>query len=127
MRGFLAVIFLGLALSGCAALPDYQRQALIGAGLGAGAGALIGASIVGGAAAAGGPAAIAIGAAVGGAAGGIIAANLGKPACYFRNKRGEIWMVPCEDERIRREACFVGHPVAGVEQVYCPWEKRRRT
>jgi hypothetical protein len=119
MRTVFLIIIAGVFLSGCAAMPDSQRSVLAGAAIGTGVGALVGSAT------GTGPAAIAVGAAIGGVTGGIIGASVGSQACYFRNKRGEIWRVPCEDTRIRAEACFVGGAVGGTEQVYCPWEKRR--
>ena len=99
-------------------MPDKQRNTLIGTTVGAGVGALIGSAT------GGGPAAIAVGAAIGGAAGGIIGYWAGPDACYYRNRRGEVWQVPCIDPRERSQACFVGRQPGGLRETYCPWDHR---
>lgn len=118
MRAFFGAVMAALLLSGCASMPDHQRNSILAAGIGAGAGALIGAAT------GAGPVAIAVGAAAGGTAGGIIAAYAGPQGCFFRNKRGELWKVPCNDPRIKAEGCFVGSP-GSLEEVYCPWQHKR--
>jgi hypothetical protein len=118
MRKFVVVLFAAILLSGCGSLPDQQRNTLIGTGVGAGIGALVGSAT------GGGPGAIAVGAAIGGAAGGIIGYYAGPDHCYFRNQRGEIWQVPCEDLRVRAKACFVGRQPGGLKEVDCPWDHR---
>jgi hypothetical protein len=119
MRRLIAVVCAAIFLSGCAAAPPEQRNALIGAGVGAGVGALIGS-------AAGGPPAAWAGAAIGAAAGGLVGYLIRPEGCYFRNVRGELWQVPCEEARTRAEACFYGRGPDGIEQVECPYLKRRR-
>jgi len=111
MRGLLLVCLAAITLSGCASAPDRDRNVLIGAAAGAGIGAVIGS-------ASSGPPGAWAGAAIGAAAGGVVGYFVRDNACYFRNKRGEIWQVPCEDTRVRAEACFVGWPGA-QNQVDC--------
>ena len=112
MRALLVVAAAAIMLSGCASAPEQDRNILIGAGVGAGVGALIGS-------ASGGPPGGWAGAAVGAAAGGVVGALVKGNACYFRNKRGELWQVPCEDPRVRSEACFVGSAIGGLSEVPC--------
>ena len=119
MRGVIATICIAGVLSGCAAAPDQQRNALIGAGVGAGVGALVGSAT-------GGPPGAWAGAAIGAATGGFIGYLIRPEGCYFRNSRGELWQVPCEEARTRAEACFVGRGPDGLEQVECPYLRRRR-
>jgi hypothetical protein len=120
MRAFVVVVVAAFALSGCASMPDHQRKSLVAAGVGAGLGAAVGAA-TGGAGLA-----IAAGAVGGGAAGGIIAAYAGPHGCFYRNHRGELWKVPCEDTRVKAEACFVGRAPNLLEEVYCPWKRKGR-
>jgi hypothetical protein len=40
--------------------------------------------------------------------------------CYFQNKRGELWQVPCEPRRVTPEACFISKG-GNLEQVPCPF------
>ena len=94
MRGLFVAICLAIVLSGCAGAPPEQRNALIGATLGAGVGAAIG-SVTGG------PPGAWTGAAIGFAAGGLIGYIIRPEGCYFRNRRGELWQVPCEEARAR--------------------------
>jgi hypothetical protein len=119
MRGFIAALCMAIVLSGCAAAPDRQRNALIGAGVGAGVGALIGS-------AAGGPPGGWAGAAIGAATGGFVGYLIRPEGCYFHNSRGETWQVPCEEARTRAAACFYARGPDGLEQVECPYLKRRR-
>ncbi len=119
MRRLIALLCLAVVLSGCAAAPEQQRNALLGAGVGAGVGALIGS-------AAGGPPGGWAGAAIGAATGGVIGYLIRPEGCYFRNARGELWQDPCEEARTRAEACFYGRGPDGIEQVECPYVKRRR-
>jgi hypothetical protein len=107
VRIFVAVALAAILLSGCGSMPDLQRNTLFGTAAGIGVGALVGAAI-------------------GGATGGAIASLIRPPACYFRNKRGELWQVPCEDLRVRAEACFVGGTPVTLEEVACPWAGKRR-
>jgi uncharacterized membrane protein len=120
MRGFLLVVLAAIMLSGCASAPERDRNMVIGAGIGAGVGALIGS-------ASGGPPGGWAGAAIGAATGGTIGAMVGHQACYIRNKRGELWQVPCEDTRVRSEACFVGSAIGGLSQVPCSFPERPRS
>lgn len=120
MRGLIAVICMAIALAGCASAPDQQRNAYIGAGVGAGVGALIGAST-------GGPPGAWAGAAIGAATGSVIGYLIRPEGCYFRNNRGELWQVPCEEARVRGEAaCFYGRGLDGLQQIECPYLRRRR-
>jgi hypothetical protein len=118
MRAFFGLVLAALLLSGCASMPDHQRNSILGAGIGAGVGALVGTAT------GAGPLAIAAGAVIGGATGGIIAAYAGPQGCFFRNRRGELWKVPCEDPRIKAEGCFMGSP-RSLQEVYCPWRHKR--
>jgi hypothetical protein len=111
MRGLLIVV-MALLLSGCASAPQRDRNMLIGAGFGAAAGALIGS-------AAGGPPAAWAGAAIGAVSGGVIGSLVKDHGCYIRNKRGELWQVPCDGPRVRAEACFVSGGLADMTQVDC--------
>ena len=116
MRRLLVVALATILLSGCASLPDRDNHILIGSGLGAGVGALIGS-------ASGGPPGGWAGAAIGSASGAVIGSLVKHKACYFRNKRGELWQIPCEDPRVKyAEACFVGNWLGGYTEVSC---KRR--
>ena len=100
MRVFVGVALAAIMLSGCASMPDQQRIAAMSAGAGAATGAAIGAA--GG----GGVGAIA-GAAAGAAAGDMVGYFIKPGGCYFRNRRGEVWRVPCQDRRVLlSEACF---------------------
>jgi hypothetical protein len=90
-------------------MTEQDRRTWFGAGAGAGAGALIGS-------AAGGPL---VGAAVGGAVGGTIAYFIRPEGCFYRNRRGEFWQVPCEDKIIGRPTCYIGNDVKGYEPVDC--------
>jgi hypothetical protein len=60
-----------------------------------------------------------VGAAVGGAVGGTIAYFIRPEGCFYRNRRGEFWQVPCEDKIVGRPACFIGNDVIGYEPVDC--------
>ena len=112
MRVFIMAALVAVMLAGCAAMPDRDRNTLIGAGAGAGVGALVGS-------ASGNPAGTLAGAAIGGATGAVVGYLVMPEGCYFRNKRGEIWQVPCEDRRIRTAACFVGRSLDDLKQVSC--------
>src|SRR5664279_2543061 len=113
MRGFLLVVLAAIMLSGCASAPERDRNMVIGAGIGAGIGALIGS-------ASGGPPGGWAGAAIGAAAGGAVGSLIKDNACYIRNRRGEIWRVPCTDQRVRAKACFVGTAPSTLTEVPCP-------
>jgi len=119
MRVFIVVAFAAMMLSGCAAMPDRDRNTLIGAGVGAGVGALIGSAV-------GGPAGTAVGATIGGTTGGVVGYLIRPEGCYFRNKRGELWQVPCEDRVVRSEACFAGHRHGELQQVSCQYSPPAR-
>jgi hypothetical protein len=112
MRSILVVTLAAIMLSGCASMSDRDRNILVGAGVGAGVGALIGSASAG-------PPGGWTGAAIGGATGGLIGSLIEPEACYFRNRRGEIWQIPCEDTRVRAEACFVGTRFGGLREVSC--------
>ena len=96
-------------LAGCGSMPDRDRNALIGAGVGAGVGAAIGSTSGN----------LLTGAAIGAVTGGVVGYIITPEACYFRNRRGEIWQVPCEDRRVKVAACFVGHAPYDLRQVSC--------
>jgi len=112
MRGLSIGLLAAAVLSGCSSAPDRDRNVLVGAAAGAGVGALIGS-------ASGGPAGMWAGAAIGAASGGVIGYFVTNNACYFRNKRGEVWQVACEDPRVRAEACFIGNGPNWLTQVDC--------
>jgi len=116
MRGLIAVICTAILLAGCASAPQEQRNALLGAAVGAGVGAAIGS-------AAGNTVA---GAVVGGVVGGVVGYLIRPEGCYFRNNRGELWQVPCEEARTRAAACFYGRSPDGVETMMCPYGRDRR-
>lgn len=114
MRASLVVICAAILLSGCGAMPEQQRNTLIGIGVGAGVGALVGSAV------ATGPGAIAAGAVIGGATGGVIGSLIKPDACYFTNRRGELWQIPCGFRPPGAIACFYGKGPGAVEQVPCP-------
>ncbi len=101
MRVFPVLALAGLLLSGCASTPVRDRNIALGIAAGAGAGALIGS-------AAGGPTGIWPGVAIGAATGGLVGALVKDEACYLRNKEGDVWQVPCDEKRYKRQACFIG-------------------
>ena len=113
MRGLIVGALAATMLSGCASMPDQDRTILAGATVGAGVGALIGS-------ASGGPPGGWAGAAIGAAAGGVVGSLIKDNACYIRNRRGEIWRVPCTDQRVRAKACFVGTAPSTLTEVPCP-------
>jgi uncharacterized protein YcfJ len=115
MRGFLLIALAATMLAGCASVPERDRNILVGAGVGAGVGALIGSASAG-------PPGGWAGAAIGAVSGGVIGSLIRRDACYIRNRRGEVWQVPCEDPRIRSEACFVGDSSSNISQVPC-WRR----
>lgn len=113
MRRFLGVALATVVLTGSAAASDFDRQVFMGTLLGAGLGAAVGT--------AGGPAGTWIGAAVGAGAGGAVAFLMRPDGCFIRNRRGELWQVPCRGAIVRgASACFVGNEVRGLQQVACP-------
>jgi uncharacterized protein YcfJ len=101
MRLLLAVFSAAILLSGCASTPERDRNIAFGIGIGAGAGALIGS-------AAAGPTGVWPGAAIGAATGGLIGSLIKNEACYWRNKQGELWQVPCEGTNLKSRGCFIG-------------------
>ncbi len=111
MMKVLTVALAAILLSSCVGMPDRDRNTLAGIGAGAGVGALIGT--------AGGPAGTWIGAASGAAAGGVIASLIRPDACYFRNRRGELWQVPCDGPVVGAEACYVGNRDSRLQPVPC--------
>jgi len=113
MRRFIGVALAMAVLSGSAAASELERNVFIGAGLGAGVGALIGSAT-------GGPAGAGIGAAIGGAAGGTISFLIRPDRCFIRNRRGELWQVPCHGRPVRASTCYVGNDVSGLRRVPCP-------
>ncbi len=110
MRTGLVVASLAVVLAGCGGMTERDSVIFMGAGAGAGAGALIGT------AATGNPL---VGAVVGGAVGGTIAYFIRPEGCFYRNREGEFWQVPCEDKLVGRPACYIGNEMMGYEQVDC--------
>ena len=105
MKRLFGAALATVILSGSALASDFDRQLFFGAAVGAGIGA-----------AAGGP----VGAAIGGASGGVIAFIIRPDGCYIRNRRGEIWQVPCSRVIRAASSCFVGNELTGIRQVSCP-------
>jgi len=106
MIKFLGIALAGVLLATPAVASDFDRQVFFGAVLGAGIGA-----------AAGGP----VGAAIGGASGGMVAFLIRPDGCFIRNRRGELWRVPCQGPIVRGvSACYVGNEVTGLRQIDCP-------
>ena len=99
MRGILAVLFASCLLAGCSSTPQRDRNIVAGAAVGAGLGALIGS-------ASGGPPTMWAGAAIGAVSGGLIGSLIRGDACYYTNRRGEVWQVPC-NSRVFAKACAV--------------------
>ena len=94
-------------------MPDQQRNTLIGIGVGAGIGALIGSAV------ATGGGSIAAGAAIGGVTGGVIGSLIKPDACYYTNRRGELWQTPCGRQPASAVACFYGKGPNWLEQIDC--------
>lgn len=113
MRGILVVAAAALLLTGCSGMPDRDRNILIGTGAGAGVGAVVGSAV-------GGPPGGWIGAGVGGATGGAIASLIKPDACYYRNRRGELWQVPCDEPVATAGVCYIGKGMGRLEPVPCP-------
>ena len=112
MRRLLVVLLAAVTLAGCASAPDRDRNIAIGVLAGAAVGAAI---------ASGGGSSVLTGAAIGGATGGVIGALIRDPACYVRNRRGEIWQVPCMPRaRYAYNTCYVGTSVSSLTEVDCP-------
>jgi hypothetical protein len=129
MRGILLAGCAALLLSGCvtsyqsgpaASMSVHNQQVLLGVLAGAGAGALIAAAAASG----GGP--IVVAAVAGGAGGGVIASFIRPNNCYFVNKRGELWQIPCEQQPASAMACFYGSGPGMLTQIDCPHGDRRR-
>jgi hypothetical protein len=99
-------------LMGSASASDFERQVLFGASVGAGVGALIGL--------AGGPAGAGVGAAIGGASGGVAAFLVRPDGCFIRNRRGELWQVPCRGRTLSGVSCYIGNEIGGLRQIACP-------
>ena len=113
MQRFFGVAFVSLVLSSSASASEFERNVLLGAGLGAGVGALIGSAT--------GPGGAAVGAAIGGVSGGVIVFIIRPDGCYIKNRRGELWQVPCHGRTVRSaSACFIGNELSGLRQVPCP-------
>jgi hypothetical protein len=120
MRRGLLIALLALVLSGCAAMPERDRNVLTGSVLGAGVGALVGHAV-------GGPATGWLGAAVGSAAGGAIGYLIRPEGCFIHNSRDELWQVPCDDIPARAVGCYVGNTeLGGVKEIECPrrWQRQ---
>lgn len=119
MRRGLVIALTAVSLSGCAAMPDKDRNVLMGSAAGAGVGALVGHMV-------GGPPTAWLGAAVGSAAGGMIAYLVRPDGCFMQNARGELWQVPCDDMPMRVTGCYIGNEIRGLQEVDCPPQWRRR-
>ena len=119
MRRGLVVVLVAMFLSGCAALPERDRNTILGSAAGAGVGGLVGWMV-------GGPATGWVGAAVGSAAGGMIGYLIRPEGCFVENARGETWQVACDDLPVRATGCYVGNDIRGLHEVQCPprWQNR---
>jgi len=113
MRGFVAAMCAPILLAGCASMPDETRNVLIGAGVGAGVGALVASAV------ATGGGSIVAGAAIGGATGGVVASLIKPNACYFTNRRGELWQIPCGYMPKTAVACFYGRAPGWLDEIDC--------
>ena len=94
-------------------MPYEQRNTLIGFGLGAGTGALVASAV------ATGGGSIAAGAIIGAATGATIGSLIKPDACYFSNRRGELWQIPCEYRPASAVACFYGRGPGSLEVIDC--------
>ena len=129
MRGILLAGCPSILLSGCAttyqgpaaSMSDYNRQVLTGVLAGAGAGALIAS------AAATGGGTIVVASVVGGTSGGVIASMIRPHHCYFVNRRGELWQIPCEHMPAVAQACFYGAGPGLLDPIDCKAVRGRRT
>ncbi len=110
MNKVLLAAVAALVLAGCSAR---DRNTLVGAGIGAGVGAIIGSASAG-------PTGGWVGAAVGGLTGGAIGSLVQPAGCYYRNRRGELWQVPCHGRVAHASACYVGDAFGGLQPVRCP-------
>ena len=119
MGRFVVVALVATVLSGCGAVPDRDRNTVMGSAAGAGVGALVGSAT-------GGPPAAWLGAAVGGAAGGVIGFLIRPDGCYIQYQNGELWQVDCNDREVRAAGCYVGNEIWGLREVPCPYRPHRR-
>ncbi len=119
MRKGIFIALMALFVSGCAAMPERDRNTIMGSLAGAGVGAVVGHAV-------GGPATGWLGAAVGSAAGGIIGYLIRPDGCFVQNSRGELWQVPCDDLPVRTAGCYIGNDIRGLHEVDCPsrWGRR---
>jgi hypothetical protein len=119
MRRGLVIALLAIVLSGCAAMPDRDRNTIIGSVAGAGVGAMVGHVV-------GGPATAWLGAAVGSAAGGMIGYLIRPDGCFVSQANGELWQVPCDDLPVRASGCYIGNDLGGLREVDCPRQWQRK-
>jgi hypothetical protein len=117
MRALVLVVFAVGLLSGCSSVPERDRNTAMGILAGAGVGAAIGTATSG-------PTGTWVGAAIGGAAGGLVGYLIRPDGCFYRNRRGELWQVPCEGKFVGNAACYVGNDIGGLRQVPCPNGRR---
>jgi hypothetical protein len=113
MRGAILAVCAATFLSGCGSMPYEQRNTLIGFGLGAGTGALVASAV------ATGGGSIAAGAIIGAATGATIGSLIKPDACYFSNRRGELWQIPCGFRPASAVACFYGRGPGSVVEIDC--------
>jgi hypothetical protein len=114
MRRVFAIALMTAFLAGCGSMPERDRAYVVGTTVGAGVGAVVGSATAG-------PPGGWIGAGIGGATGGAVAAIVRPDACYVRNRRGELWQVPCEGRQARlAEVCYVSGWFGSMEPVPCP-------
>ena len=120
LRGVTIAVAAAVALSGCSGMQLSERNALMGSGAGAGAGALVGFAV-------GGPPTAWLGAAVGGAAGSVIGYLIRPEGCFFQNRSGELWQVPCDRTPVRVAGCYRGNEIGGLYETSCPsdWRWKR--
>jgi hypothetical protein len=98
MRGLIVGALAPTILSGCASMPNQDRNILTSAAVGAGAPRSLARPPAA-------PAGVWLGAAIGGA-GGVIGFLIKENHWDIRNPRGEIWQVPFTDQRVKAPACF---------------------
>ena len=113
MRGAILAVCAATFLSGCGSMPYEQRNTLIGFGLGAGTGALVASAV------ATGGGSIAAGAIIGAATGATIGSLIKPDVCYFSNRRGELWQIPCGFRPASAVACFYGRGPGSVVEIEC--------
>lgn len=114
MHRILIVALAAVVLAGCTVR---DRAILAGAGIGAGVGAVIGSASAG-------PPGGWAGAAIGGVTGGVIGSMIQPEACYFSNRRGELWQVSCHETSYPPGRCFVGSRYGSLQEVSCPYRRR---